>query len=293
MDSERAGRLIRAAFPDLSVRSVVPFREGWANTVFLVNQSTLFRFPKTVRVAASTRKEIAILPALASASLPLPTPNFRFAAPDGALDYPWAFAGYSLLPGTPAANLERGQLSPAVPGAIGDFLTALHRFPADRAAALGVPGGTAQQWRSEYRSWFVQTRPLIWPYLNGTQQQAVVQFIEAFLSDDRNFRFRPVLLHHDLSEDHLLIDLDTGQANGIIDFQDAVIGDPCFDLLGVIHLGPGVLDHYRGPIDPGFFERMRFYTRLRPLHELCHGAKTGNWEHIEKGLSRLRADLGG
>lgn len=292
MDAIRAAPLIRAAFPDLPVRSVQPFGHGRANVVFLVDQSLLFRFPRTERAAASTRKEIALLPALASAGLPVPTPDFRYPAPAGALDHPWPFAGYTLLPGTPAANLAHGQLAASVPGAVGDFLTALHRFPIERATALGVPGGAPQQWRAAYETWYRETRPLIWPYLHARQQQAVAGFIEAFLGNDRHFRFKPVLLHHDLSADHLLIDPATGEVSGIIDFEDAIVGDPCFDLIGVISLGAGVLDHYRGPIDPGFFERMRFYNRLWSLHELRYGAETGHPEPIEKGLSRLRADLG-
>ncbi len=288
MDSERARGLIRHAFPELPALSVRPFGEGWANTAFLVDDALLFRFPKNERVAAAVGREMALLPALgAKAGLPVPVPDYRFAAREGALDFPWPFGGYPLIPGTPLSSGP--EVAPAFAGAVGDFLTALHRFPVEQAAACGVPGGKPEAWRAEYRRWYAETRALIWPHLSLAEQQSVAAFIERFLDDDRHFRFKPVLLHHDLSPDHLLV--EDAVLTGVIDFEDAIIGDPCFDLIGVLHLGPGVLDHYRGPIDPGFFDRMRFYTRLWPLHEIRYGVESGQSEHIQRGLARLQGGV--
>lgn len=295
MDEGQVRNLIDAAFPEIEIRNLAPFREGWANATWLVNGGTVFRFPKTAQAAASTRKEIALVPELAR-TLPVPVPDFRYAAPAGAPGHPWPFAGYPMVEGTPLADLgptgsgRRNHLAPTFAASVADFLTALHGFPVSKAAALGVPGGTAEDWRAWHASWWLETRDLVRPHL-GPVEAAAASLIEVFLQDDRHFRFTPVLLHHDLSEDHLLVDPITGTLTGVIDFEDAIIGDPAFDFIGVTNLGREVLDLYRGPRDKDFEERMRFYTRLQPLHKLRYGVETGRRDYIHRALARLRHDL--
>lgn len=292
VDAVRAATLITTAFPDVVTASIRPSGAGWSNSTYLVNESLLFRFPRHKQAAASLRIEMRLLPVLASEGrLPVPVPGYRFTAPDGALDHPWPFGGYRLLPGVPVADMDPACLCDSFPGAVGEFLTALHTFPVEQAVALGVPGGPPQAWQAYYRQWYADTRPLVWQHLDAAQRTTVAAFIEGFLDDERHFQFTPVLLHHDLSPDHLLADPQSGRLTGVIDFEDAMIGDPCFDLIGVAHLGPELLAHYSGPIDPGFTERMRFYTRLWPLHEIRYGVVSERAEHIERGIERLRRDL--
>ncbi|KZF20913.1 kinase-like protein [Xylona heveae TC161] len=45
--------------------------------------------------------------------------------------------------------------------------------------------------------------------------------------------YRPVLLHGDISTEHVLIDEVQGTVNGIIDWSDAMTGDPCVDISGL------------------------------------------------------------
>lgn len=290
MDSIQVRRLIQAAFPDVPVRTVAPFREGWANQTWLVNDHLVFRFPKTAAAAVSARKEIGLMPEL-SRALPVPVPDFRYAAPNGAPGHPWPFAGYTMIGGTPLADLDEAPLSSGFAASVGDFLSALHAFPVSRAAALGVPGGTPEAWRTEYSSWYEATRALIWPHLAPREQRHVGTFVEDFLQDNRHFRFTPALIHHDLSDDHLLVNPSIGALTGVIDFEDALIGDPAFDFTGVVPHEPGVLDTYRGPRDEDFEERMRFYTRLWPLHQIRYGVESGRSDHIQLGLAQLRKDI--
>ncbi|MHB8926136.1 MAG: phosphotransferase [Bacillota bacterium] len=107
-------------------------------------------------------------------------------------------------------------------------------------------------------------------------------------------RAGPVAHHHrDLSADHLLVDPQTLGLTGVIDFEDAAVGDPAFDFTGLAGLGPGALDNYKGPSDAGFAERIEFYRRLVPLHELLYGIEEGLPERVAGGLLRLRRDLAG
>ncbi len=283
-----ARRLIEAAFPDLPIASIRHFGEGWANVVWIVNEESeplLFRFPKAAAATARTLKEMRLLPELA-AIVPAPVPDYHYAASRGVPGFPYPFGGYPLLPGRPLAGLEK-VASPALASAVGRFISALQAFPSRRAAALGVPGGTAEDWRCEYDGWYRETRPMVAEHLNPSVLAAVDRKVAAFLDDDRHFRFQPALLHRDLGPEHLLVDPATGKLTGVIDFEDATVGDPAFDFTGVVRLLPGALDAYAGARDATFLDRILFYQFVVPIHELRYGLEIGVAEHVERG----RADL--
>ena len=76
LDSESCRDIIEACFPHLAVRSDAFLAEGWSNTVWEVNESLLFRFPKRSDVLPGLAKETGLLPFL-GAVLPLAVPDFR------------------------------------------------------------------------------------------------------------------------------------------------------------------------------------------------------------------------
>src|SRR5262245_40787276 len=89
---ELAKSLIEASCPSLMPASVREFAAGWDNSVFLVNDSFVFRFPRRRIAAPLIETEVRLLPWLAG-QLPLPIPNPCFV---GALssEYPYRCAGY-------------------------------------------------------------------------------------------------------------------------------------------------------------------------------------------------------
>ena len=73
------------------------------------------------------------------------------------------------------------------------------------------------------------------------------------MDDDRYFQFETVLIHGDFSSEHVLLDLAEKKVTGIIDFGDAAIGDPAYDLW------ESLLPYYNYDGDETFAERCRFY----------------------------------
>src|SRR5437867_11750583 len=72
--SELAKALVETSFPALAPVVVKEFGIGWDNTVVLVNNSFVFRFPRR-RIAVSLMEtEVRLLPWL-SERIPLPIPN--------------------------------------------------------------------------------------------------------------------------------------------------------------------------------------------------------------------------
>jgi aminoglycoside 2''-phosphotransferase len=276
VDARQALRQVRATFPSLHVTRLRRLGEGWANVCWLADGDVVFRFAKTGTAMAALRKEASLMPALAAA-LPLGAPDFRYAAPDAGL------AGYPLVSGEPLPALAQAHAAQ-----VADFLTALHGFSTNRAAALGAPGGGPEVWRAELAAFAEDTQALLVPHWTADDADRARAHIAAFLEDEKNFAFTPALIHRDLVPEHLLADPGTGRLTGVIDFEDASLGDPAFDFTGLGDVAPTVLAAYRGPADPGFLRRAAFYQSLRPLHAMRHGAGTGRRSHVRAGLAAWR-----
>jgi aminoglycoside 2''-phosphotransferase len=117
----------------------------------------------------------------------------------------------------------------------------------------------------------------------------VEAFWRAFLDDDRHFRFEPVLLHGDLSPEHILVDLERTAITGVIDFGDAVVGDPAGDFGGFdAAFRQAALVGYELPIDDTLLSRAVVYWKLGPFHEVLYGLQIQEQKHVEAGLEGIR-----
>lgn len=294
--SERSyHQIIAACFPDLPIASCVFLAQGWDSVAVLVNGDLVFRLPKRPAIEQMYRKEARLLPLLASA-LELAVPRFDFFWPGGAA-YPHTFAGYPLIAGQPLrAELLRSIPAAPIAAQIGRALGRLHRFPAERAAAAGVPGGDAEAWRAGYRRMYAQVKARVLPLLQRSEQTQVAERWSAYLDESANFQFQPALIHRDLSTEHILIDPERQRVAGIIDWGDAAIGDPALDFTGLYAgLGPQFMEDalagYGSPPDPALRERAIFYTFVIPFHAILFGQSTNSPPHIGEGLAQLRATL--
>jgi aminoglycoside phosphotransferase (APT) family kinase protein len=176
------------------------------------------------------------------------------------------------------------------------FLTSLHRFPVARAVELGAAVATASGWRREYAGLLYRVSERIVPPLPRPLRAAAAGFWVAFLSGDRNFAFRPALVHRDLAREHIRHAADGGAITGVLDWEDASIGDPAIDFAGLDRdLGPRfadeVLAHYGGHVDGAFRGRRAFYAALGPYHEVLFGLDTESRIHVLRVLGSLRRAL--
>ncbi len=249
---------------------------GWASFTFLVDGRDgghILRFARTAEVAAAHRREAALLPLLArSVSFAVPAPDF-FRDWGGR-----TCMGYPLIPGR-ALTVDDDW--PALAG----VLRELHGFPVDAAReALGQDG---TQWRAYYEHLWTnvtnEVLPVLGPALGAALESAYRQFL------DGDWDFTPVLVHRDLAPEHILVD-DDGRVVGLIDFEDAAIGDPAIDFAGLLGiLGTARIEtliaEYGRPINR---DRLRCYWWLVPVHELRHGLATGDRAIIDTAIAELR-----
>ena len=284
--------VIQTCFPAFSVRTIVFLAAGWGSTVWEVNGSYIFRFPKRPEIGQGLLKEIRLLPVLAIA-LPLRLPHIEYIW-QGGPEYEGLFVGYLKIPGVP---LTLGHLastgSTKLSQQLGRFLTALHLFPLEQAVAVGIPEGGSAQWRQQYRAFYQTVRQRVFPLLGVQEWRRIAAAWEAFLDDQANFRFVPVLIHADLNSEHILFAAELGGITGIIDWEDAAIGDPALDFTGLLgdygyNFVSQVLAAYNGPADGGMLARARFYDAIASCHEVLFGLDCGLAQHITFGLKKLQ-----
>lgn len=291
LDDFRAA--IGECFPALTIDTLAYLSEGWESVACLVNGHLVFRFAKRAVSEASLRTEVRLLPALAP-HLPLPIPQVAFVGDPPGRHVSYAFVGYQMLPGTsalrwPDAVWDAAWWKPPV----GAFLTALHAFPVEQARQLGVRhlnqslklGGTSAEpadWRAMLGDLYDLTRAVACPLLPNAARHTLTRRFEWFLAEGRHFAFTPVLLHADLAEDHILLDIPHRRVTGIIDFGDTGIGDPAFDVWAQ------VLPYYRGTVDETFLARRTFYrTLVPPLNALLFGQLHAEAHLVKEGLEEL------
>lgn len=278
-------------FPGLAIEKLAYLAEGWNSVACLVNDRLVFRFPKRPNAARKLALETRLLPELAP-NLPLPIPKFSYISKPTSRNFPYLFVGYEALPGItqpdwPEEVWQAGWWREE----LGAFLTALHAFPVERAARLGVECmnftwayDPAPTLREALENFYSEVRDRVYPLLTDERQDTVAAFFEDFLDDDRHFEFEPVLLHADLLEDHVLVDPAAKKVSGIIDFGDVCLGDPAYDVI------PQVLPYYRGKVDPTFGDRQLFYKKLDPFNSILFGLEHSDPALLEYGLNSLNDD---
>ncbi len=231
VDAARAARLVGRQFPALRGGGVQPYAEGWDNTVHLVDERWLFRFPRREIALPGVRREIAVLPRLAP-SLPLPVPVPELVAePDEAEGYPWPFWGAALLPGTELADAGLADVDRVAAAAgLGAFLQALHA--PSLAAELGAALPVDPMGRADMAVRVPRTRASLDALVAAGlwQPEPAAGDLLARAADLPPAVGTPVLAHGDLHARHLLVD-EAGAAAGVIDWGDLCRGCRSIDLM--------------------------------------------------------------
>ncbi len=122
-----------------------------------------------------------------------------------------------------------------------------------------------------------QLRELAEPYLSG---------LVAVPESVGTLRF----IHHDICPDHLIVDPATGRLAGLIDFTDALVGDPVLDFVGLIGVGgydfiERVVAAYDLGLGEAFWEKLRWLARMLTLLWLGEAASVDPAWALSTGLT--------
>jgi hygromycin-B 7''-O-kinase len=214
--------------------------------------------------------------------------------------------GWPYLVTTRIPGRELGDLLGRVPvedrcamaAAVGEALSRMHALPTGGFAGLPVHGPEFERTRREV----APGRQREW----GLPEALCAELRERLASDGPLLGpgFRPVPVHADLHHENLVVEERGGRwrATGIIDFGDAALGPPEFDLgVPALFLGggvPAVLDALFAAYgipgarrDPAFRRRLLLWMFLHPFGDMTRFLSRGEGRPSRTTLGEFEADL--
>ncbi len=242
--------LIEKQFPELKPVHAHYLGAGWDNTVFLINDTWVFRFPRREVAVELLDHEKITLHALQGFPLDYPQPVFygQPVLPDqptsvGDQHYPWPFMGYKKVAGTTAcrANVNRqGRAQWVKPLALA--LKHLHTQPVPQH----LPGDTLQRSNLNHRlAWFqdqwAQAKVAAEQQQQHLPEKAVARLLKKLeaiatassSASQSSPEAATHLLHGDLYIRHLMVNV-RNELTGFIDWGDTHHGDISTDL-GIVY----------------------------------------------------------
>lgn len=279
---------ILQTYPDFEFKTIVKIGEGMDSSAFLVSDSLIFRFPKDEEIRVNLRKEICALPIL-QPQLAVKIPEFKYVGENA------AFVGYEMIAGEMLTKelfyslSENAQIS--LQKSLAEFLQTIHQQSVAEFTRCGVE---IQDFRAKYESDYENTLKYVFPLASRETQTFIARQFQDYLTRDENFSAAPVLLHNDLSADHIFVSPDNAQITGIIDFGDIGIGDGDYDLMYLLDdygedFVRSFLQFYPHDDHEKLFRKLYFWGLVDTLQLIAHYREEESTAEIEELLKYLAA----
>ncbi len=297
-DLDRIAEGLAVVFPHLDpVRPLRLLGAGFRSVAVETAGGVVVRIARNAPAMAGHAKEARFLPVLRG-RLPVAVPDPRWHAGPSE-HFPFGALGYPKLPGAPLLPEHLAGTSLAsVAGGVAAFLLALHRIPREEAGGLPVMGPEA------HRHELAALRDEVLPTLRGTlterEYRIVTRWWDELLADAAMARYPLAVCHGDLWYENILVERagDPGSAfrvTGVLDWENAVVGDPARDFATQLHLGAPfaerVIAAYRaagGELDAGFEHRLRRHWELREFDGIRFAGRQADAAEFADGVRKLR-----
>jgi aminoglycoside phosphotransferase (APT) family kinase protein len=222
---EEAREIIEAQFPQLIPVEIAELGKGFDNTVFIVNDVYVFRFPRKEIAVQLLNIENQLLPILVSKlNITIPEPIFFGQATK---NYKWPFTGYHHVKGNSPEELSN-EIRSLSAAPLAEFLKRLHQFPIDQAEKMGVPFDRYERMNIGKR------KVMLVDNIKKATELQLIEEAEVALDWLNTMEVgqldSPItLVHGDCHIRNILVDTD-GVISGIIDWGDTHLGNPAIDL---------------------------------------------------------------
>lgn len=223
--AEEAKKLIEGQFPRFKPVRISELGKGFDNSVYLVNDDFVFRFPRREIAVQLSTIENQLLPLLVNETkIEVPEPIF-FGKPTDV--YKWPFTGFKLVRGqSPGALTEETRNLSTVP--LAEFLKKLHQFPIEKALEIGVPYDRFERMNLNKRKAILLDNIKKADELQLLDDaQTALDWLNSF--NDLQLDSPLSLVHGDCHIRNVLVN-ELGVISGIIDWGDTHIGNPAIDL---------------------------------------------------------------
>ena len=222
---EDAKVYIEEQFSELMPVEITEYGKGFDNTVFLVNQDYVFRFPRREIAVRLLEKENRMLPELVGL-LPLKISEpLYFGKPSK--NFPWPFTGYRAIKGQMLHNLDETASQASGPD-LALFLKKLHQFPVKKAERSGVPHDEIK------RANMTKRLPMLKDHVRKLNEKQLYNDPDRLTAYSEGLNIieaenEKVLVHGDLHLRNIVVN-EMGSVKGVIDWGDLHIGSRAVDL---------------------------------------------------------------
>lgn len=288
-DFATGSKVIRERLPALAGSQLVGDDSGWDNYAIIADNKYLFRFPRRIDSLTQIKQETEVLAQL-YAKLPNDIEVPKYLATDLDGDYPFVY--YEMIQGQPLtrelyAGFDAEQKERFKRQLVG-FLRILHSINPESCKSL-----THVDPRQKYQELYQRITQSCFKYLSPIEQDKTQRLFADYFQDYVMCNYEPVVVHGDLSENHILI---TERGIGIIDFGDTCVFDPAIDLswfyLFDRELFYGLMKQYLERDDADFEKRIvDFYVPIIPYDGVMFGEETQNQILFTEELNDLKENL--
>ena len=262
-------RTIRSHFPNLNWKSAKFISAGFDHDVIILDNMTVFRFPKNPHSKKLLKGEITLLNILTK-QISTSIPAYIFIAKD------YSSAGYPLIRGEGLTVKIYNSLSArkknTLAKQIANFLTELHAVSSTKIKNCNIGERFAPQ---ELKILHKDAKKHLYPSFSVKEKNTFESFFSE-LENEFHKKYKKVLIHGDFSGEHVILNDHKGLA-GIIDLTDRALHDPAFDFLFFWEFGHPFLEtvygYYKGE-KSGILERSNIYAQASAIWNMAQAVKT-------------------
>ncbi|PEW00163.1 aminoglycoside 6'-acetyltransferase [Bacillus cereus] len=281
---------LQSVYPELQIKSANVNEIGQNNDVLIVNDNIVSRFPKYEKGIQKLRVETKLLEKIRPfITIQIPDPSYQRLQDEvpGKV-----FAGYEMIEGEPfwkntftGINDEKQLQKLAC--TLAGFLKELHEIPL--SSFEGIMQYDSADMYAETNSLYSQLKDYVYPYMREEAKKEVSLSFETYLNEESHFNFTSSLVHGDFGMTNILYSATKRDISGIIDFGGASIGDPAYDLAGILaSYGEEFLQQFAAhyPNLEAVKERMYFYKSTFALQEALFGVLNNDKKAFEAGIAQ-------
>lgn len=275
---------VQRIMPDLEIEQFEMNNEGLINDVVIVNGMYVFRFAKK-EYPSTLDIEMRILDLIRSGvGVNVPRPIYH---DEDCVVYPF-LNGEPLLLERIMASDESTRIRMSED--LGKFLFNLHTTDISQVAKE-LPSTLAPVTHERWLDIYSRVKETVYPLLWKHQVRWAERLFNSMLTNPRSFEYRPALIHGDLRPYHILINSQSCEITGVIDFGVAGIGDPASDIGTLINTyGESFVAKMKNtyPNLEEFMPRARFYAQALELQWVWLGIeyKENFWFVAHLGCAR-------
>ena len=288
MDKDRLISRIREIYPDLKIKKSERNNFGQNNDVLIINDLFVFRFPKYNEGIENLVRELSLLNMLENKiTVSIPSPLYT------SLDVKlvgMAFAGYRMLGGEPMWKKDLEGVNQhglkKIASQLVTFLVELHSIRVERFTT--VIQHKTESPLFEIQSLYSRLENTVFPYMSQKSRETVSLDFMTFIKENSSSIAKPTLIHGDFGASNILWNAENETITGVIDFGSTGLGDPAYDLAGLLSsYGETFFDMciHLYPEGEKIKERVKFYRSTFALQEALHGIENNDEEAFRIGIA--------